>query len=726
MILLNYISDRNPCSGSNPCSGFKPCKRFLLPNPCSGFKPCKRFLLHYLTLLIISACANIGNPNGGPPDYDPPKYISSKPAVNQLNFNGKTIEITFDEFISVDNPSENVIITPPQKQNPYIQALGKKVRVELKDTLKENTTYTLDFTSSISDNNEKNVLENYSFAFSTGETLDTMQISGTLLQASDLEPVSKILVGIHSDLSDTAFVKTPFLRTSKTNEYGQFVIHNVTPGTYAVFALDDKNRNYAYDKANDESLAFLDTLVVTSCERKFVPDSVFRDTVINKIDTVVFDSIAMVEKTIFYPNDLILWYFNDSITPRQRILRPERPQDYIFTLKFNAPLDTLPEIMPLNFAAPDSMWYVTQKADDPESFAINYWLLDSSIYKIDTLMIAVTYLKNNDSIPDLLELQTDTFSLVNKETQMKKKEKKPKKKPKIRKTTPKDSLSVDSVPPPPPPIPLQMDIKPSGALNPYDIITIVFGEPVTDVRKEFFKMEIGVDTLFEAVEFDFEEDTLHAMTYLVKRQWKYNEKYRLTVDSASLRGVYGHYNDLTTVSFTVKDEKEYGHLSIAVTGLPMMLSVQDSLTTEPTNNQTVTPAFIELLNSTGTVVRTARVENGVAVFRDMPAEKYYAKIIFDTNGNGKWDAGNYEERRQPEKVVYCMTQFEIRTNWKIEESWDVGKSKPDEKPLELLKNKPKEDKKKNRNWREESKQRGGGGSMGGGFGGLGGLTGGRF
>lgn len=667
----------------------------------------------YLLVSLFYACANIGNPNGGPYDEKPPKFVSSKPAMNQLNFKGKNIEVLFDEFISVDNPSENVIVTPPQKQSPIIQAIGKKINVELRDTLKENTTYTIDFTSSVADNNEKNVLENFSFAFSTGDVLDTMQISGFLYDARELEPVQKMIVGIHNDLSDTAFTRTPFLRTSKTDEKGHFVIHNVAPGSYHVFALEDKNRNYAYDKNADESLAFLDSIIIPSCERKIVPDSIWKDTIINKIDTVVFDSIAMVEKTIFYPNDLILWYFKDSIAPRQRMLRPERPQDYIFTLKFNAPLDTFPYPVPLNFEVPDSAWFVTQRGEDPESFAINYWVLDSMIYNIDTLMVEVTYWKNNDTVPDLLELQTDTLSLVNKEAAQKKKEKK-KKAPKVRKTAPKDSLKTDSVPPPPPPVPLKMAINPSGSLNPYDVITIVVAEPVLDVRKEFFRLEIGVDTLWEETDFEFETDSVRAMTYIIKRPFKYEERYRLTADSALLKGVYGHVNDSTTVTLTVKGEKEYGHLSVAVKGLPVL---ED-------DSSAVIPAFMELLGSSGAPVRKATVENGVALFRDMPAEKYYARITFDVNGNGVWDAGSYEERKQPEKVVYFMKQFEIRQNWKIEETWDVSSARAGEKPFDLLKNKPKETtRKKRRNYRDESNPRRSGGSSMPGMGNIGGMIG---
>ncbi|MDR1097730.1 MAG: Ig-like domain-containing protein [Tannerella sp.] len=641
----------------------------------------------FLLSCILFTCANIGNPNGGPYDEDPPKFVGSKPAMKQLNFKGKKIEVIFDEYISIENPNEYVIVTPPQKQNPFIQAVGKKVTVELKDSLIENTTYTIDFTSSITDNNEKNVLENFSFAFATGDVLDTLQISGVLINAEDLEPVQKTLVGIHQDLSDTAFTKTKFLRTSKTDERGRFIIHNIAPGEYHLFALEDKNRNYAYDKNNDEALAFYDSVIVPTCERAMVPDTIWRD-------TITVDTVLLVEKTLFYPNDLTLWFFKDSITPRQRMIKRERPQDYIFTLKFNAPMDTFPVPVPLNFDPRDSLWYITQRGEDPEGFSINYWILDSTIYKIDTLSVELTYWKNNDTIPEQMELQTDTLSLVNRDAAQKKKKTSRKKPVKVR---PSGDPAADSLPAEEkePVIFLQVAVTPSGTLNPDDIISVRFNEPVMEVYKECFVLETGVDSVWEPVDFELHEDPFLAMTYNIIRPFKYEERYRLTIDSAMLCGVYGHCNDSMTVGMTVKGEKDYGHLIVAVQGLP---ASGDS-------GRTTVPAFMELLNSSGAPVAKAVVENGIATFRDMNPEKYYARIILDRNGNGMWDPGSYEKRLQPELVFYFMLQFEIRQNWKIEETWDISNSKPGEKPYELIKNKPKEDTKKKRDYREESKPR---------------------
>jgi len=637
---------------------------------------------------ILYACASIGTPNGGPFDEDPPKYVSSKPAMNQLNFKDNKITILFDEFIQIDNPNDNVIITPPQKLSPVIQAVGKRVTVELKDSLIDSTTYTIDFTSSIMDLNEKNALENYSFAFSTGDVLDTLQISGILINARDNEPVSKMLVGIHRDLSDTAFTKTMFLRTSRTDERGRFSIKNISPGAYHLFALEDKNRNYAYDKNNDEGLAFLDSILVPTFEHALVADTLWKD-------SLTIDTIKMVERTLFYPKDLVLWFFKDSVMPRQRMLSPERTKQFIFTLKFNAPLAEYPKLVPLNFEPTDSVWYITQKGEDAESFAINYWVLDSMIYKKDTISVEVSYMRSNDTIPDLLEFRTDTLHIRYRETPVGRKETQQARTPPIRRPrAPSDTTQTE--PPPPPAIPLQLAITPSGAINPHDILSIAVNEPVLDIRKEHFVMELGVDTLWQAVDFEFEPDSTRALTYLIKRPFKYDEKYRITVDSATLTSVYGHSNNKVSVQVTVKGEKEYGSLKMTVLGLPI---VGDS--------GQVMPAFLELLNTGGLPVRKVIVENGKATFKDVNPDKYFLRLTLDANGNGQWDAGSYEERRQPERVYYLMKQFEFRQNFSLEDDIDLSIAKLGDKPVELLKNKPKEQSKIKRDYREESRpQRG--------------------
>ena len=199
-------------------------------------------------------------------------FVGSKPGPNQIKVNPKKIELFFDENIKLDNPFTKVIVSPPQAVAPIVKSNAKTVTVELNDTLKPNTTYTIDFTDAIRDNNEGNILESFSIAFSTGEIIDTMRISGTILSAENLEPQKSVIVGIHSDLSDSAFVTKPFDRISKSDENGKFNIYNITPGKYKIYALKDINNNYMFDLPG-EDIAFLDSIIIPSVEIKMHNDT---------------------------------------------------------------------------------------------------------------------------------------------------------------------------------------------------------------------------------------------------------------------------------------------------------------------------------------------------------------------------------------------------------------------------------------------------------------------
>ena len=354
-----------------------------------------RLLYGMLLLTVIYSCANIGSPNRGAYDETPPKFVSSTPVPNQINYTGKKIEILFDELIQIEKPSENVIITPPQMELPVIRSAGKKAVIELKDTLKPNTTYTIDFTNSISDNNEKNVFENFSFAFSTGDIIDTLEVSGVLLNAENLEPMPGITIGLHNNLEDSAFVKLPFVRTSRTNDKGQFTIRNITPGTYHIFALNDVNRDYKFDQPG-EDIAFLDSVIVPSFELTTRQDTTWKD-------SLTIDTIRTVGYTRFFPDNIELRLFKEKFE-RQYMVKPERPDEKYFTLRFNTKLDTVPVPVPINFTPEDSTWYFVQQTEG--GTAVNYWLADSTVWKQDTLQVQVSYPKS-DSL-NILRPQTDT------------------------------------------------------------------------------------------------------------------------------------------------------------------------------------------------------------------------------------------------------------------------------------------------------------------------------
>ena len=617
---------------------------------CNSF----RLLYGMLLLTVIYSCANIGSPNGGPYDETPPKFVSSTPIPNQINYTGKKIEILFDELIQIEKPSENVIITPPQMELPVIRSAGKKAVIELKDTLIPNTTYTIDFTNSISDNNEKNVFENFSFAFSTGDIIDTLEVSGVLLNAENLEPMPGITIGLHNNLEDSAFVKLPFVRTSRTNDKGQFTIRNIAPGTYHIFALNDVNRDYKFDQPG-EDIAFLDSVIVPSFELTTRQDTTWKD-------SLTIDTIRTIGYTRFFPDNIELRLFKEKFE-RQYMVKPERPDEKYFTLRFNTKLDTVPVPLPINFIPEDSSWYFVQQTEG--GTAVNYWLVDSTVWKQDTLQVQVSYPKS-DSL-NILRPQTDTVQLVLRRRPAEKKKKKKKDEP--------DPIVF-----------LGMQVDAPGSMDLFDTISVTFNEPVLDINKDMFFLDQKIDTIWNTVDFDFFPDSTNSLNYFIRRPWKYGEEYRIEVDSAAIHSLYGKWNDFFTGEFKIKKEDEDGHLYLNINGVD-------------------TTAFVELLSTGDAPVRKAKVKDGGVLFMDLKPDKYYARIVIDTNDNGVWDTGNYAEKRQPEEVYYSPKMYEIMQNWQVEETWNVNSTPlAKQKPLEITKNKPKEATKKKRNYKDESQQ----------------------
>lgn len=614
-----------------------------------------RFFFGTLVVIALYACANIANPNGGPYDETPPKYVSSTPLPNQLNYKKKKIEILFDELVQLDNPTENVIITPPQSLQATIQSRGKKVVVELADTLIDNTTYTIDFTSSISDNNESNPLENFTIAFSTGDSIDSLEVSGIILNASDLEPMSGITVGVHSNLDDSAFTKIPFVRTSRTNDRGMFTIRNMAPGTYRIYAVEDNMRVFRYSQRGQQ-IAFCDTLIVPSFEFASRQDTLWKD-------SLTIDTIQTINYTHFMPDNIMLHLFKEK-ADRQYMLRPERSNEKILVLRFNSALDTIPVPIPVDFTPVEEDWYFPQIAE--EGTAAYYWLTDSTVWKQDTLRVEVTYPKS-DSL-NILRPQTDTVRYVVRRRPSEEKKKRRKKKDEE-----------------PEPIEfLGMDIKASGAIDIFDTIFVTFSEPVREISPDQFRMQQLIDSVWTPVDFTFFPDTTNSLRFCIKRIWQYGEAFHLEVDSSAITSVYGKWNNTFKGDFTIKREDEYGHLYINILGID-------------------TTAFVELLNKNDSPVRKAKVKDGGALFMDLKPDSYYARLVVDTNDNGLWDTGIYADKLQPEQVFYCPKMFSIMQNWQVEETWNVRELPLErQKPLDITKNKPAEVTKKKRDYKSDT------------------------
>ena len=628
----------------------------------------KKHRLPLLLLLVIVAysCASIGNPDGGPYDEDPPKFIGSTPSLRANNYKKQKIELEFDEFIKLEKASEKVIFSPPQMEQPELKVVGKKVAVEYLDTLKDSMTYTIDFSDAIVDNNEGNPMGNFSFSFSTGANIDSMEVAGTVLQAEDLEPIKGIQVGLHRDLSDTAFSTKPFDRVSRTDSRGRFSIRGVAPGKYRIYALKDGNQNYLYD-SKTEQVAFYDSIIIPDMMPATRQDTVWKD-------TLTIDTIMTVGYTRFLPDSLILRAFKAENT-RQYLTRSQRDQENHFILTFSAKADTLPTIKGLNFDEKDMFVIETTPRND----SICYWIKDSLVYLMDTLAIQLDYLYT-DTLDQLVPT-TDTLYLANKLTRAQKeklKKEEEEKKEKERKKREKKGLEPEKEPMKF----LDMKIDAAGSFDIYNNIVLSFQEPLASIDTSAIKMEVKVDTLWEPTPFLFVADSVMPRTYEILAQWEPEKEYQLTIDSAAIVGLYGLHTNKVQQTVKVKKLDEYGTLLLNIVGAPK-------------------GSLVELLDNGGKVLRQQPVSAEITAdfYFLNPNTKYYIRLLVDRNGNGKWDTGNYEQGIQPEEVYYFPKVWEMKANFEFEETWNIHEVPLDRQKLdEIKKQKPEEQKKvKDRN-----------------------------
>lgn len=609
-----------------------------------------------LTILItglLYSCASIGRPQGGPKDVDPPVFINSNPAPNTTNHNKNNIELHFNEYIVLKDQSTKVVVSPAQKENPIIRANGKKINIELKDTLKENTTYVIDFSDAIQDNNEGNPLSGFSFAFATGDTIDTLQVSGIVLNARDLEPQKEFFVGLHSCLDDSAFRTMPFERIARTNELGQFTIRNIKPGKYHIFALNDADRDYKF--ARSEDLAFLDEIIVPSVTQIVTSDTIFTS-------QMVTDTIYQATHSLFLPNDILLTSFNEEYKSLY-LVNNERTAENRLSIIFSAPSDTIPQLEIIEPANYDNKkrWYVLNNSQHNDT--LDYWITDSILIKSDSIRVNMRYL-HTDTL-DNRTFTNDTVYFNLKKQKTKKKEEK-----KGKKEEESDSIT-DSIPK----IPLiEFNMSGSSTIEVYNPLRFKSDSPIDSIIPNTVHLHHKVDTIWNELGIvELKRDsTMGLLDYKIDYDWKPGGEYSVTIDSMAIHNIYGLYNGASKIDFKVKALEEYSNLFF------QMENVSDS-------------AFVELLNNSDKVVYTAPVKDGkVDLFNINPGD-YYARIVIDANGNGKWDTGNYSEHRQPEEVYYYPKKLLLKQNWDVEQKWNIYELPIDiQKPMDIKKNKPKD------------------------------------
>ena len=635
---------------------------------------------------VVSSCAKMGNPDGGWYDETPPQVIGAEPEDKGINVNSRKIKILFNEFIKIENATDNVIVSPPQLEQPEIKAAGKRILIELKDSLKSNTTYTIDFSDAISDNNEGNPLGNFTYSFSTGDRIDTLEVSGNVLEAENLEPVKGILVGLHPVTDslkagssvldvDSVFRKQPLLRVSRTDSRGHFVIKGIAPGSYRVFALQDMDGTYTFSQKS-EKIAFNHEIFVPS----FKPD-VRQDTIWS--DSLHIRSITPVHYTHFLPDDIMLRAFTELQTDRF-FLKTERKQANRFDVFFSYGHTELPTIKGLNFNAEDA--FVVEPSEKKDT--ILYWLRDTTLVNQDTLSVEMTYYAT-DSLGEL-QLKTDTLEILSKDPyakRMKKLADEHKEWKKKQEKAAKKGMPVDSV------MPVKhLDLKwdAPSELAPDQNISVTFTTPLALADTSKIRLYSKIDTLWYEAPYEFRPMKNAHRTYELLGEWRPEVEYSLEVDSAAFTDIYGLTSNKLKQGFKVKSLDSFSSLIFTFEGMAGKNII----------------AY--LLDKGGNTIKTATTTDGSVQFFYIKPGTYYIQMLVDHNGNGQWDTGNYDEDLQPEEVYYYPHAIECKEKWDVTLSWNP-KSTPllQQKPRVLIKQKDEKKKAtiKNRN-AERARQKG--------------------
>ena len=626
----------------------------------------KKLLYICSIALAMIGCARMGQPDGGWYDDDPPKVLSATPADQATNVNSKKITILFDEYIKLTDATNKVIVSPPQLEVPDIKATGKKIVVELQDSLMANTTYTIDFSDAISDNNENNPMGSYTYSFSTGERIDTFEVSGYVLDASNLEPIKGIMVGLYNDLADSAFQTKPMLRVSRTDSRGHFVVKGVAPGTYRAYALQDADGDFRFTQKS-EMIAFNHQTFEPGSKPDVRTDTIWRD-------SLHIDALVQVPYTHFLPDDITLLAFTHVLTDRF-LIKTERVDAKKFSMYFSYGHPDLPVIKGLNFDSNDAFVVETNEQQD----TIHYWLRDTTLINQDTLRMEINY-QISDSTGMLVN-QTDTIESLAKTPYAKRLKEKAKEidqwmkeqEKKKKRDMPYDSVWHEK--------PLEPKYDVPSSMDPDKIIKIEMPAPLQRCDTAAVHLYSMIDSVWYESDCRMEPIPNKLRSYQILADWRPGIEYSLEIDSAAFEDIYGKVTNAFKQGIKVKGEDEYGTLKLNISG------VEDSA------------MVVQLLNGSDKVVKQTCVKNHTVEFKYLKPEKYYVNAFIDSNGNGVWDTGNYAEDRQAEAVYYYPKEIEAKAKWDLKLNWNVTALPVyKQKPEKITKQKPEAAKKlKNRN-----------------------------
>jgi hypothetical protein len=602
-----------------------------------------------LSAALVTGCARVGRPSGGPEDMNPPVYVASIPENRTKNFTDDRINIEFDEYILLKDQSREIIISPPMKEKPLIRVKEKTIVVSLNEDLLPNTTYTINFGNSLVDNNRGNVLPDFEFVFSTGSVIDSLSVTGRAVRAFDHKPEeineSAFLVMLYTNLSDSApLIEIPRFY-GKTNKEGLFAVNNLPSDTFRVIALKDANNNLMYDPALD-NIAFMDSLLIIN------PGNVVNQTYIR--DTVKIITPAERQRrggrqekepaadTSIAPGKLIhtmnvsLFSFTEE-NNKVFISSRNREAAERFLVVFNRPpFDTL-QLAPLNFS-PGEDWYIKESSRNNDS--VIYWISDTNIVKMDTLRLKLSYL-TTDSTGRFMQRNDTVMFRYSTSTGRSERGSTGRASRKTVKEVKKESLAIAA------------SISNRGLQHLHKPLRFSAEKPLRSINPDSIEFFRKVDTLFVKQTFACIRDSSSIRAFRVESKWQEDSQYRILMKPGSAFDIYGHTNDSILLSFTTQKTDYYGRILLTLSGGEY-------------------PMIVQLLNDKSEVLASKiATSQGLFTFDFLSPGKYHLKSINDRNGNGKWDTGNYLKHVQPEKIYLGSSPVDLRSSWDHEITWKI-------------------------------------------------------
>ena len=478
----------------------------------------KRIITHlivYISVIIIfSDCANIVTPTGGPKDSDPPEVVSFHPSNHSINFTPQKISVEFNEYITLLDANNQVIISPPVEEKPDFKIRGKSLVFNLDEELLENTTYTIFFGDAIRDNHEGNILSNFEYVFSTGNTLDSLSIAGEVFNSFTLQPEEGVYVMLYEDVSDSIPLKERPMFLSKTGKNGKFFVNNLKNKKFKIFALRDNNNNYIYDLPN-EQIAFSDTLISPEFIKIIKPDTL-------KADSLAVDNIQ--PENIFA--DTIIQHYSrlflfEEIDSTQKVENATLVKKGEIEFAFRFPTINA-EIKPLNHDF-DNDWKIEEFS--PKKDTITFWLNNVDV---DTIIFEIS---DNGQIID-----TNRIVLKKKERERRRKKEEEPEKLNITSNVQNSFLELNQ----------QCAFSFPYPLKKYDFNEILIQEDSIPITAEF----VFPDSVKRKVFVDFD--------------WNEESKYSILIPDSIFTDIQNLSNDTTIFEFKTRKTSDYGTLLLDI------------------------------------------------------------------------------------------------------------------------------------------------------------------